>query len=1232
VALDASDNPCLFGEFDCRMDEYSVLAGGTGMFNSVGFHDLFITQYDKNGNRQWARNFGGPMYDKAHGIVFSNNPTPYVCGSFQKVLNVNTSYTFNVLSQPLLFYYSGWVSYQNCNNNNSHYHGAKSAGFSDCFIMHGIDSTCAYYDYYYRSGGGCQQNFVKGCIDDYTWNCQDTINLCHHDSIIANPYTGSIGQVGPLYHYLWGTGDTMRTHYVTTSNNYSCIMTTLDGCFNTQDTVYAKINPSPQPPTITDSYSVNVNQPPATHSVSACGGAVTLTGGNLQGCNYQWTEYSNGIGVVSTNGTSCVVNKTDTFYFILTNSYGCRDTNKIFVKIDTIYHIIPKTNMPDTFKICQGQCIDNYFIYDSITNPTAQSYTCFTTLTNVITGNTQVTGEPYPVYNCLPNNLSLKICPTSTGLINLHIMYIFSSSCGKDTTYFNKPIYVIIYPNPQVSLSVTGNNFICPGDSTLLVATVTVTPTTNVTYTISPSSSLWVNQAAYYQFGVYAFDTLTRCYNNYYSGINVQTVNNPIIHTLPANGLVCPNDSVELICTWPGAVSWQWHGPTGILPPNTSYIYDSIPGFYYCVPTNSSGCILTSNTVEIKKYNTPYLLALPQTVVCAGQLITLNVISNDTTLIQWLPPLSGGGTSRTVSQSGTYSCKVTMCGITTTCNITVTIAQPIAHISVADSLTICPGDSALLSANPGLASYLWLPNNQFSNSIYAYASDTYILIATDGNGCQATDSVKVIYNPNAPPAPITTNDSICIGYLAHLQAATSGNYTVEWYAQPYSGSIINIGNNYVTPSLNQNTSYYVSVKDSAACHSIRQTANVFIKPTSLLPLIWGDTLLCFGDTLHLNTNYIGGASYSWSGPNTFSSSVINPQINQATSNASGTYSLSVSGSDCISSIATHSVIVIQLSVPSIITLDSVCQFTSLILQGQSSDTGVSYNWSGPDNFLSSNQTNTINPINSINAGIYYLQTISGNCKSQVDSIYVFVKSTPIPQISSISTSCIGDSVNLFSQTMPGASTNWVGPNGFSSNIANPVIIHLDSSKAGYYCFISTLNGCTGKDSVKITANPLPRFYLGNDTTICGSQPLLLYPGHFSNYLWNNSVTDTSFTFNNSGQITLMVSNQYGCRYFDTLNIIAAQCRLVSPNIFTPNEDGINDIYYFKIDDYEKLEFIIYDRWGILVYKNMSGKNGWDGTNNLTKKQVDEGVYFYEVNSKNMLGVNASNHGFIQVIR
>jgi hypothetical protein len=1236
VALDANNNPCLFGEFDCRMDDYSILAGGTGMFNSVGFHDLFISKYDKSGNRLWERNFGGPSNDYAHGIVFTNNNTPYVCGSFNYKLDVNTTYSpFDVLSNVLSTSPDNWVSQQNCNNNTKYYYKVTSAGSSDCFILHGIDSTCAYYDYYYRSGSSCQQNFVGGCIDNETYNCQDTLEFCGPYTIIANPYAGDIGGVGPFYHFQWNTGDTTQYKYIITNGNYACVMTTGDGCFTSQDTVYVKINTISKPPTITDNLGINVNQPPATNPIIICGtGTFTLTGGNIQGCTYQWS----GPGIVSIFDSSCVVNKAGTYVFTITNAFGCTKSNQVLIKFDIpIDPIKPKTNMPDTLTVCEGACTipssfpNYYFIYDSISNPTGIPYGPIASLAGVFIKGPNVS-------LCCPHSLSLIICPDTTGWINLDIEYIFSSTCGKDSAHFQHRVYMIVKPKPvkpTVTVNISGSSLLCPGDSSLLIATYTVTPTTNISISTPYPDSMWVHQGDSYSYIVGATDSLNGCTNNTSGSqsITVSTTPNPSISTNPVSGVICPNDSVQLVCTFPNVISCQWYGPSGILIPTTAIIYQHIPGFYYCIATNASGCKLTSNTIEIKNYEIPYMIALPQATVCAGQTVSLQVLSGDTTSIHWLPPLSGGGTIKTVSQSGTYSCTVTMCSVTTTCSIVVTVYQPLAHITLVGSATICPGDSVLLIANTGLDPYLWLPTNQIKDSIYAYASGTYILVATDINGCQAKDSVAIKYNPNVPTAPITTNDSICAGSQAHLQASNTGTYTTQWYAQAYSGSVINTGNNFSTPPLYTNTNYYVSIVDNSGCHSIRQAVYVYIQPTSIAPVISATKpSLCFGDTLFLHANTVAGATYNWSGPNSFTSSQINPQVNSVDTVASGIYSLFISGSTCISPTATLNIVVTKVNTPSILLAnDSVCQGNSLVIQAHSSNPGVSYNWAGPNGYISTAQIITITTINQANAGTYTLQTNIGACKSKIDTIHITVKPLPNAVIHIKTNLCTGDSLILSAQATPTTAViSWTGPAGFQSNLAMPVIKPLNVSNTGYYDCYCTLNGCARKDSMLATINTMPGSVV-NDTFICGNGVNInaTYPNAI-NYLWSDGFNEAVHTVHASGTYWVTYTLSTTCVFTDTFSITIKENQLIDtlPNIVTPNNDNINDVIDFGKYHFSTFQIDIYNRWGNKIFESTDPLCVWQPV-------CVDGTYFYIISYSIACNTEddlKTRRGFITVIR
>jgi gliding motility-associated-like protein len=538
----------------------------------------------------------------------------------------------------------------------------------------------------------------------------------------------------------------------------------------------------------------------------------------------------------------------------------------------------------------------------------------------------------------------------------------------------------------------------------------------------------------------------------------------------------------------------------------------------------------------------------------------------------------------------------------------------------------------LLAANTGMASYLWLPANTLNDSIYAYASGTYILEATDANGCVAKDSVKIVYNPAAPPPPATVNDTICIGNPAHLTASTSGGYIIEWYLQPYGSSVINTGTSYTSPLLYQNTTYYVSVKDNTGCHSIRQPVNAFINLTSVTPTISAtNTSLCVGDTLYLHANTVTGAAYHWSGPNNFTSSQISPQINSVTAATGGIYSLFITGAGCTSSAANLTVTVISVSTPTITNSnDSLCIGASLVLEAQAPG-GANYSWTGPNNYISSSPTNTISAVANSNTGTYYVQTSVGLCKSSIDSIVVYVKPLPNAVISIKTTLCSGDSLILYAQPTPtNATIKWTGPAGFSSGLASPVIKPLTLANTGYYDCYCTLNGCTKKDSVKATVNALPASVV-SDTFICGSGVSInaTYPKTLK-YLWSDGSTDSVHTIANSGTYWITYTLSTSCVFTNTFHIMIKEDQLTDtlPNIVTPNNDNKNDFIDFGKYNFSSMQIEIYDRWGAKIFESSDPRVIW-------RPDCTDGTYFYIISYRIACGSEndlKTLRGFITVIR
>ncbi len=144
------------------------------------------------------------------------------------------------------------------------------------------------------------------------------------------------------------------------------------------------------------------------------------------------------------------------------------------------------------------------------------------------------------------------------------------------------------------------------------------------------------------------------------------------------------------------------------------------------------------------------------------------------------------------------------------------------------------------------------------------------------------------------------------------------------------------------------------------------------------------------------------------------------------------------------------------------------------------------------------------------------------------------------------------------------------------------------------------------------------------------QPTTIHPGdivEFSNtskgatsFMWNFGDGDTSGSYSASHQygatgtylVVLTAYNNSGCkdtadRYIDVID------KITFPNIFTPNGDGIDDVFLVKIPGATCFDCKVYNRWGHMVYEWKDINQGWDGKDIQTNEPSAEGTYYYFIN-------------------
>lgn len=622
---------------------------------------------------------------------------------------------------------------------------------------------------------------------------------------------------------------------------------------------------------------------------------------------------------------------------------------------------------------------------------------------------------------------------------------------------------------------------------------------------------------------------------------------------------------------------------------------------------------LNGNDIPVGQTNNSLCGASTTNTLCAPPGFTYN----------WTGPGVTGQTGQCVNtnSNGTYSVTLGIAG--TTCSFSPVLYSTFNSVpnpSVTASLTqpVCalPAGTATMNVTGGTGpyTYSWTPAAP-SNSVNTNlpAGTSYTVLVEDDNGCTGSTTFSVDPYPPAPAYTLDVNPSYSLSCASPSTtitfAPTGTNTSVSWGGP--SGTIT--GTNVVVTS--PGTYTYSAINTVSTCSL---TGSIVITSDVVLPTATFSTS-CNSNTVTL-TATPGASSYTaiWFEPTSPPTALGNP----ATSTVTGIFTLTVTDptNGCVQTYTTLTSVP-QISIVSSPTTN-VLTCTNPTIQATASSTSpsVTINWNN------GTSTVTTNPL-PITANGTYTATATNTLGCSSQSI-VTVTTNTLASVSINSQTVIPCTTGSLS--LP-ATTPGLDPYTFSWSPSSPTYTGsvFTATTPGTYSVVATnaVNGCTTTasqtivyDNINASFNasvynglmPLPVTF--TNTSILGTNPA------GTNYTWSfgdgsilaSNDTTVLHVYNQSGNFPVILTAQNGFCVDTAMAYIKVDLisSFVVPNVFTPNGDGINDVFTFDAVNMGEIHVLIYDRWGLKMFESTaSGNVKWDGKNK-GGSTVTDGTYFY----------------------
>lgn len=616
--------------------------------------------------------------------------------------------------------------------------------------------------------------------------------------------------------------------------------------------------------------------------------------------------------------------------------------------------------------------------------------------------------------------------------------------------------------------------------------------------------------------------------------------------------------------------------------------------------------------VTIDVAGTPVAIADAQNVsVCIGQDIELEETAGDADSWDWSHPNGFSSTNQnpvispsTAADLGTYTVTITDAnGCTAEDDVTITQGPGPDVNATANELSVCPGQDIELDEDAGDAvNWSWSHPNGFNSTMQdpvissSTAADlgTYTVTITDSNGCTEEDMVTITAGSPLPAMATAVDLDVCPGQDIELDEVSGNAIGWDWsHPNGFSSSSQD-------PVISSSTAgdlgtYTVTITDVNGCTNTSEvTITAAAQPTASATAV--DTELCPGEDIELDEEGGDATSWSWSHPNGFTSSAQNPVISSITSADYGTYTVTVSDSGGCTN--TAEVTIDPAPDPDADATainDEVCPGQDIELDEIGGD-AVSWSWSHPNGFTSTNQAPTISNSIASDLGTYTVTvTDAGGC-TNTSEVTITAGDPPDADAVAVNTSiCLGDDIELDEVGGDGSFWSWSHPNGFSSNMHSPTITSAGTVDLGFYTVtVTDGSGCTNTSEVEITADSGPA---ANATaaglTVCIGEDILLMEdaGEATSWSWSHpngyastaqNPIITSINTNDLGTYTVTVSDGGTCTSTAQVTITGAD---------PPEADAIASPVDICIGD----DIVLNEIGGDAVSWSWSHSNGFTNT-------------------------------------